>query len=383
MIRLFKNWYTRHFSEPGTIEFALVLAVIFIMIYYFMWLVGPIVIALCIAYCLDSSVNHFIKKYKISRTLSASIVMGLFVSACALFTVLLVPIIVDQAVRFYSTVISVSQEAVSNIYHTDEEVAITANDIDIIIASQIYKITDTMPDSIAGIFSEQTILNTIRNTRIQFLDVWARVMKANLVPSVVNVVSWAVYLIIVPIFTFLVLANKPELQKRAQTYLLPNNQDLMKKFWPSMNEQISSYIKGKILHIIIISIVNTIALLSFNLNYAVLLGIGVGLSVVIPYVGAVLIGVPVLFVAVFQFGFSSMLIYLLLVYVLIQLLDSNVLTPMLFSKAMNLDAFSILTAILIFGQLWGFWGVFLAIPLATLLKTLIVNWPSQDKLSKG
>lgn len=383
MIRLFKNWYTRHFSEPGTIEFALVLAVIFIMIYYFMWLVGPIVIALCIAYCLDSSVNHFIKKYKISRTLSASIVMGLFVSACALFTVLLVPIIVDQAVRFYSTVISVSQEAVSNIYHTDEEVAITANDIDIIIASQIYKITDTMPDSIAGIFSEQTILNTIRNTRVQFLDVWARVMKANLVPSVVNVVSWAVYLIIVPIFTFLVLANKPELQKRAQTYLLPNNQDLMKKFWPSMNEQISSYIKGKILHIIIISIVNTIALLSFNLNYAVLLGIGVGLSVVIPYVGAVLIGVPVLFVAVFQFGFSSMLIYLLLVYVLIQLLDSNVLTPMLFSKAMNLDAFSILTAILIFGQLWGFWGVFLAIPLATLLKTLIVNWPSQDKLLKG
>lgn len=383
MIRLFKNWYTRHFSEPGTIEFALVLAVIFIMIYYFMWLVGPIVIALCIAYCLDSSVNHFIKKYKISRTLSASIVMGLFVSACALFTVLLVPIIVDQAVRFYSTVISVSQEAVSNIYHTDEEVAITANDIDIIIASQIYKITDTMPDSIAGIFSEQTILNTIRNTRVQFLDVWARVMKANLVPSVVNVVSWAVYLIIVPIFTFLVLANKPELQKRTQTYLLPNNQDLMKKFWPSMNEQISSYIKGKILHIIIISIVNTIALLSFNLNYAVLLGIGVGLSVVIPYVGAVLIGVPVLFVAVFQFGFSSMLIYLLLVYVLIQLLDSNVLTPMLFSKAMNLDAFSILTAILIFGQLWGFWGVFLAIPLATLLKTLIVNWPSQDKLLKG
>ena len=380
MIRLFKNWYTRHFSEPGTIEFALVLAVIFIMIYYFMWLVGPIVVALCIAYCLDGSVNHFIKKYKMSRTLASSIVMGLFVSACALFTVLLVPIIVDQALRFYSTVISLSQEAVSNIYHTNEDVAITANDIDIIIASQIYKITDTMPDSIAGIFSEQTILNTIRNTRVQFLDMWARIMKANLMPSVVNVVSWAVYLIIVPIFTFLVLCNKRDLQKRAQTYLLPNNQDLMKKFWPSMNEQISSYIKGKILHIIIISIVNTIALLSFNLNYSVLLGVGVGLSVVIPYVGAVLIGVPVLFVAVFQFGFSSMLIYLLLVYVLIQLLDSNVLTPMLFSKAMNLDAFSILTAILIFGQLWGFWGVFLAIPLATLLKTLIVNWPSQDKL---
>lgn len=116
-----------------------------------------------------------------------------------------------------------------------------------------------------------------------------------------------------------------------------------------------------------------------GLNYALLLGVGVGLSVVIPYVGAVIITIPVLLVSIFQFGMSTTLIWVCVVYIVIQILDSNVLTPLLFSKAMNLDAFSILSAILIFGGLWGFWGVFFSIPLATFIRTLIVNWPSTDE----
>ena len=74
-----------------------------------------------------------------------------------------------------------------------------------------------------------------------------------------------------------------------------------------------------------------------------------------------------------------MLIWVAVVYLIIQVLDSNVLTPALFSKAMNLDAFSILAAIFIFGGLWGFWGVFFSIPLATFIRTIIVNWPNSDK----
>ena len=109
------------------------------------------------------------------------------------------------------------------------------------------------------------------------------------------------------------------------------------------------------------------------------MGLGVGLSVVIPYVGAVIIVVPVISIALFQFGLSSTFAWLLVVYTIIQLVDSNVLTPLLFSKTSNLDALSILTAILIFGGLWGFWGVFFAIPLATFIKTIITQWPSSNK----
>ena len=76
-----------------------------------------------------------------------------------------------------------------------------------------------------------------------------------------------------------------------------------------MHAQIAGYIRGKLMHITIIAIANTLAFMLLDMNYALLLGVGVGLSVVIPYVGAVIIAVPVVMVAIFQFGFSSTLLW--------------------------------------------------------------------------
>ncbi|MDY6419330.1 MAG: AI-2E family transporter, partial [Succinivibrio dextrinosolvens] len=195
----------------------------------------------------------------------------------------------------------------------------------------------------------------------------------------VNAMTWLMYMIIVPIFTFLMLANKETLQKRFKDYILPTNQDIIGQFWKRINGQLEAYIRGKVLHIIIITIVNTLAFMLLGVNYAFLLGFGVGLSVIIPYVGAALITIPVVLIPVFQFGFCTYVIWILVVYLIIQLLDGNVLTPFLFSKAMNLDAFSILSAILIFGGLWGFWGVFFSIPLATFIGSMVKYWPIKDK----
>ncbi|MGN0909635.1 MAG: AI-2E family transporter, partial [Succinivibrio sp.] len=72
---------------------------------------------------------------------------------------------------------------------------------------------------------------------------------------------------------------------------------------------------------------------------------------------------------------SAYLGWFLAAYILLQLLDSYALTPVLFSKTMDLDAFSILLAIMVFDTLWGFWGVFFSIPLARFIDTLISQWP--------
>ena len=57
--------------------------------------------------------------------------------------------------------------------------------------------------------------------------------------------------------------------------------------------------------------------------------------------------------------------------------DGNVLVPILFSEAVNLHPVAIITAVLFFGGIWGFWGVFFAIPLATLVHAVINAWPRQ------
>ncbi|MBW7570226.1 AI-2E family transporter [Succinivibrio faecicola] len=369
MISLFKNWYLRHFSTPGTIEFALVLLCIFLIVYYFMWLVGPLVVALCIAYCLDGVVRFLTRKCYMSRTVASSVTMLFFIGLSVSILVFVVPKLLQQGSQFYQTLQSISAQNIS----TEK-----GEDFDSIVTSNILPFVENLPDPLPSMMTEGEIKELVNKARLALISNVSNIFNNQIMPSVVNVMSFLVYLVIVPIFTFLMLSNKSQLQSRFVTYILPSNQRIIHEFWPQLTKQIEGYMRGKLIHITIVSIVNTVAFMLFGLHYAILLGIGVGLSVVIPYVGAVIITIPILLVSVFQFGFGYTLVWLLAVYIIIQLLDSNVLTPMLFSKAMNLDAFSILASILIFGGLWGFWGVFFSIPLATFIRTIIVNWPSSS-----
>ncbi len=116
-----------------------------------------------------------------------------------------------------------------------------------------------------------------------------------------------------------------------------------------------------------------------GLNYAALLALLVGLSVIIPYIGAMLVTFPVLLVGFFQWGVGTEFYTLFAVYLVIQALDGNVLVPLLFSEAVNLHPVAIILAVLFFGGIWGTWGVFFAIPLATLIKAIISAWPTPQQ----
>ncbi|MFA0500414.1 AI-2E family transporter, partial [Vibrio sp. 10N.222.46.A1] len=113
-----------------------------------------------------------------------------------------------------------------------------------------------------------------------------------------------------------------------------------------------------------------------DLRYSALLAVAVGFSVLIPYIGAAAVTVPVAIVGLFQWGLEPQFYWLLLAYGIIQALDGNVLVPVLFSEAVNLHPVAIIVAVLVFGGLWGFWGVFFAIPLATLVKAVWNALPS-------
>ena len=117
------------------------------------------------------------------------------------------------------------------------------------------------------------------------------------------------------------------------------------------------------------------------LGMAMLLGLLVGLSVIVPYIGATLVTVPVVMVGFFQWGLSTEFYLMFAVYMVIQILDGNVLVPWLFSEAVNLHPVAIIVAVLFFGGVWGLWGVFFAIPLATLIKAIINAWPSPEPVA--
>lgn len=241
------------------------------------------------------------------------------------------------------------------------------------LTSKVKILFDKLPSSYKDLVSEKQIqeytLLLINKTR----EAVTPFVTQKIAPFFMDAISCIAYLIIVPIFSFYMLKDKDKLLSLTKKYLSSN--DEVASFWLEMNMLISKYLNGKCIHIIIIFLVNWIAFSILGLNYALLLAIGCGLSVIIPYIGMIIITIPVVIIGLIQFGLSSDMMWLVALYTILQILDGYALTPMLFSETLNLDPFFILVAIVVFGALFGFWGVVLAIPLATFIKTIFTKWP--------
>eukprot|EP01093_Parvamoeba_rugata_P005098 TRINITY_DN173_c0_g1_i1.p1 TRINITY_DN173_c0_g1~~TRINITY_DN173_c0_g1_i1.p1 ORF type:complete len:272 (+),score=46.90 TRINITY_DN173_c0_g1_i1:53-817(+) len=193
------------------------------------------------------------------------------------------------------------------------------------------------------------------------------------VSSLGSLASLLIYLVLVPLMVFFMLKDKDQLLDNLSP-LLPSQRRLIKQVGSEMNTQIANYIRGKVIEIIIVGTISAVTFALMDLRYALLLGVLVGFSVLIPYIGAAVVTIPVAVVALFQWGITPDFWWLMIAYGVIQALDGNVLVPVLFSEAVSLHPVYIIIAVLFFGGLWGFWGVFFAIPLATLVKAVINAW---------
>jgi putative permease len=189
-----------------------------------------------------------------------------------------------------------------------------------------------------------------------------------------------VYTVLVPIIVFFLLKDREQITRWLAAFL-PDKRPLFDRIWAEMNVQFANYARGKVVEIVIVGVVSYVSFTWLGLRYAALLGLLVGLSVIIPYIGAFIVTVPIAAVALFQWGVSPEFYWVLGVYVVIQVLDGNVLVPLLFSEAVNLHPVAIILAVLFFGGIWGLWGVFFAIPLATLIKAVIYAWPRREAIA--
>lgn len=193
--------------------------------------------------------------------------------------------------------------------------------------------------------------------------------------SIPVLMVFLVYAILVPLLVYFFLKDREQILGWLGGFL-PNERPLLRRIWSEMNDQISNYARGKAIEILIIGASSYVAFAALGLNYAALLGLLVGLSVIIPYIGATVVTIPVVAIGLFQWGLSPEFYTVFVVYMVIQVLDGNVLVPLLFSEAVNLHPVAIVLAVLFFGGVWGLWGVFFAIPLATLVKAVINAWPT-------
>ena len=200
--------------------------------------------------------------------------------------------------------------------------------------------------------------------------------------SAVDVFTVLVYLVVVPLLVFFLLKDKTEILEWFRRFV-PEDRSLAYSVWKEVDAKMGNYIRGKMLEVVIVGVATFIPLKIMGMNYAATMSLLVGLSVIIPYVGAVAVTIPVAMIAWFQWGASSDFAYLMIAYLVVQFLDGNILVPLLFSEVVKKHPAAVIIAVLFFGGMWGVWGVFFAIPLATLVQAVINSWPSIQKTTEA
>jgi putative permease len=317
---------------------------------YFMGgMLAPFFAATVIAYMLEGSITTLETK-KIPRILAVNMVFILFVTFLAFLVVVLLPIISRQASQFFQDLPGMVNDG----------------------QALLMKLPQQYPEFI----TEESVNQVIVASTTAISAMGQSILSFTLA-SVPVIISVLVYLVLVPLMVFLLLKDKTDIINWMFRFL-PTERHLINSLWQEMDAQIGNYIRGKVYEIIIIYLASYLLFKILGLNYASLLAIIVGLSVLIPYIGAAVVTVPVALVGYFQWGFDPTFIWLMAGYGVLQFLDGNVLVPVLFSDVVNLHPLAIIVSILVFGGLWGFWGIFFAIPLATLVKALIYAWPTKS-----
>jgi len=345
-MKIISDWFQRYLNDPQAVILLVLLMVVTAVILLIGNMLTPVIAGVVIAYLLEGLVQ-LLERQSLPRLPAVLAVFTLFITFVLFLSLGLLPLLsrqLTQLVQQFPTMLVKGQDLL---------LGLPAMYPQFITETQVLEVIATIKTEIAGI--GQKILS------------WS-------LASVVGFITIIVYLVLVPLLVFFFLKDKDRILLWFHSFL-PSDYTLTQQVWREVDLQMGNYVRGKFWEIVIVWAVSVAAFTYMELQFAMLLGLMVGLSVIVPYIGAAVVTFPVAIVAFFQWGWSSEFMWLIVAYTIIQALDGNILVPLLFSEVVDLHPIAIIVAVLVFGGLWGFWGVFFAIPLATVVQAVLKAWP--------
>ena len=349
MWKVLDSWIQRYFANEEAVLLSLLMLASLVVVFTLSDVLAPFLAALVFAFLLQGAVTR-LKRWHLPHTVAVMLVFICFVGAFLLAVIFLMPIVIEQSANLLAEMPRMLRKWQAAVL--------------------------LLPEQYPQFISEQRLAELMQYVTSESTRVAEAALSFSL-NKFANLIGILVYLILVPLLVFFMLKDKDQLG-RSLSELLPRKRPVMNQVWLEMNIQMANYVRGKAIEILIVGASTYVSFKLLGVNYAALLGLLVGLSVVIPYIGAAVVTIPVLLIGYFQWGSSTEFLWLFIVYMTIQILDGNVLVPLLFSEAVNLHPIAIILAVLLFGGIWGVWGLFFAIPLATLIKALYNAWPRNE-----
>jgi putative permease len=347
MKNILRRWFRQYFSHPQVIILIFLLLVMFFLILAFGKMIMPVFVAILIAFLLDGIIE-WLKRFHVPRNAAVYLIFLLFLALLLDLLVILLPLITRQVAQLV-------QELPSMITRVKGELLL-------------------LPQRYPGVISEERINQFMALLGSEFKDLGGYIIQLS-ISSVRGLITILIYLILVPFLVFFFLKDKALIFEWFRG-LLPEERGLAIEVWDEVNQQFLNYLRGKILEIIFVWAITYVTFSFIGLKYSMIISLLIGLAVLVPYIGATVMFIPVVLMAFFQWGPSAYMFYTIIAYAVIHALDGNIIAPLLLSEVVNIHPVAIIIAILVFGGLWGFWGLIFAIPLATLLQAVLKAWMS-------
>ena len=275
MLEIFNKWSDRYLFEEESVLLLVLVLLALVLLATIGDILAPLLAAIVLAYLVQGVVNLLCRLGLppwLGFFLAFTVFVGLF------FAVLLglLPLVWRQSLALVAEVPRMAEQG------RDLLVILPERYPELFSQAQVDEIS-------AGIQKEIAVLGQTLVT-----------MTLTGIPGVFTVV---VYAVLIPIIVFFLLKDRYQITRWLAAFL-PDKRPLLNSIWDEMNIQFSNYARGKMVEIIVVGAASYVSFIWLDLRYAALLGLLVGLSVIIPYIGAFLVTVPVACVALFQWGVS-------------------------------------------------------------------------------
>ena len=317
----------------------------------------PFLMSALLAYLGDPLVDR-LERMGMSRTLGVLTVFGIMFVTGMLALVVLLPMLSHQAVAFLNN-----------------------------IPEALDWLQKQVAPRIAALVGSDVASIDIEGLRTAIVDHWRQVgsvagqVMSSLGRSGQVVLGWLTYLLLIPVVTFYLLRDWDHLVAAVRDLLPQRAAPTISKLAKEIDAVLAEFLRGQLTVMLALAAIYISGLWLVGLDLAFVIGIGAGLLSFVPYLG-VIVGVAAAVVAAFlQFHDLAHLIGVAAVFMVGQVLEGMVLSPMLVGDRIGLHPVAVIFAVMAGGQLFGFFGVLVALPVAAVVVVLLRH--SRDEYLKS
>lgn len=203
---------------------------------------------------------------------------------------------------------------------------------------------------------------------VQYQDLLLNAVKAGTM-SVINLISYLISLLIAPVFAFYMLKDSASI-KNSLTLTIPRKfrSDVL-AIGRDIDEIISAFLRGHLLVCVIVGALTGFGMYLIGLNFALIIGIIAGVAELVPFIGPIIAAIPALSLALMISRETAL--YAAIVILIVQQLENAVISPKILGESMGLHPLVVIFSIMAGGELYGFLGILLAVPVAATLKVIL------------